>query len=167
MPADADAEATPRRLGRVPCTGTGEPAATPARATAVPRDAAPAGGGATPDEPSGGAPDPSRFTVAMVVLGLAVGGLVAVRPSTVQAAPAVPIPAATDTACAKPRPGGHHLRVVPPQGARHDADGQPQRRPDPPAHELRPRAAGPAREGGTRRAVAPHRLGSRPAEPTG
>ncbi|TDB73430.1 DUF6114 domain-containing protein [Micromonospora sp. KC723] len=98
MPADTGA--TPRSPDGLPYTGTGEPVATPARVPAVPRDAAPAGRGATPAEPSGGAPDPGRFAVALVVLGLVVGGPVAVRPSSVQAASTVPTPSAS--ACAKP-----------------------------------------------------------------
>ncbi|TDC42292.1 DUF6114 domain-containing protein [Micromonospora sp. KC213] len=114
MPADEGSVS--RRLGGTPYTGTGQPAATPAGATSLPRDAAPAGHGAAPAEPSVGAPDPSRLTAALVVLGLAVGGLVAVRPSTVQAAPAAATP--TATSCARPgaKPGRAATSSASPRG---------------------------------------------------
>ncbi|MEH0824826.1 MULTISPECIES: DUF6114 domain-containing protein [unclassified Micromonospora] len=66
-----------------------------------PEHPAPAGYEAPPTPPAGPR-DPRYFAVALVVLGLSAGGLVATRPSPVQAAPAVPTPAVTATACPRP-----------------------------------------------------------------
>ncbi|MFC8615563.1 DUF6114 domain-containing protein [Micromonospora purpureochromogenes] len=54
------------------------------------------------DAPPAGPRDPRYLAVALVVLGLSASGLVASRPSPVQAAPAVPTPAATTTCPSAP-----------------------------------------------------------------
>ncbi|MGB2569199.1 DUF6114 domain-containing protein [Micromonospora citrea] len=88
LPA-GDAAVPRQRAGRSP-TG-GAPA---------PHGAAPTGGDV---DPPAGSRDPGWFAVALLVLGLAVSGLVALRPSAVHAAPAVPaVPAPTGTACPTP-----------------------------------------------------------------
>ncbi|MGK5442686.1 DUF6114 domain-containing protein [Micromonospora sp. URMC 105] len=66
-----------------------------------PEQPAPAGYD-VPAAPPAGPRDPRYFAVALVVLGLSAGGLVATRPSPVQAAPTVPTPAVTVTACPRP-----------------------------------------------------------------
>ncbi|WP_446211810.1 DUF6114 domain-containing protein [Micromonospora sp. IBSANI012] len=54
------------------------------------------------DAPPAGPRDPRYLAVALMVLGLSATGLVATRPSPVQAAPAVPVPAATTTCPSAP-----------------------------------------------------------------
>ncbi|MEV4491781.1 DUF6114 domain-containing protein [Micromonospora coxensis] len=85
-------------------TAAGDPAVpgqrtgyAPTGGAPAPRSAVPAGDDA---DPPAGSRDPGWFAVALLVLGLAVSGLVALRPSAVHAAPAVPAP--TGTACATP-----------------------------------------------------------------
>ncbi|SCG59288.1 DUF6114 domain-containing protein [Micromonospora coxensis] len=80
--------------------GVPGPRAGTGHAPPTPRSAAPAGDA----DPPAGSRDPGWFAVALLVLGLAVSGLVALRPSAVHAAPAVPAPTGTACATAPARP---------------------------------------------------------------
>ncbi|WP_157745805.1 DUF6114 domain-containing protein [Micromonospora purpureochromogenes] len=82
----ADVPALPHQRGGAPAYEQERPAPAPAGY----------------DAPPAGPRDPRYFAVALVVLGLSATGLVATRPSPVQAAPAVPAPAATTTCPSAP-----------------------------------------------------------------
>ncbi|NYF55845.1 DUF6114 domain-containing protein [Micromonospora purpureochromogenes] len=82
----ADVPALPHQRGDAPAYEQERPAPAPAGY----------------DAPPAGPRDPRYFAVALVVLGLSATGLVATRPSPVQAAPAIPAPAATTTCPSAP-----------------------------------------------------------------